>query len=41
MCGRFAMNKETNELIEQFVAEGGRARDWRPSYLVASTPIVR
>lgn len=44
MCGRFAMNKETNELIEQFVAEGGRAQDWRPSYSVAPTsdaPIVR
>lgn len=44
MCGRFAMNKETNELIEQFVAEGGRAQDWWPSYSVAPTsdgPIVR
>ena len=37
MCGRFAMNKETNELIEEFVAQGGRAQDWRPSYSVAPT----
>ncbi len=44
MCGRFAMNRETNELIEEFVAQGGRAHDWRPSYSVAPTsdaPIVR
>ena len=44
MCGRFAMNKETNELIEQFVAEGGRPDGWAPSYSVAPTsaaPVVR
>jgi putative SOS response-associated peptidase YedK len=44
MCGRFAMSKETNELIEEFVAEGNDFRDWRPSYSIAPTnmvPIVR
>lgn len=43
MCGRFAMNKETNEPIEQFIAQGGRAQDWRPSYSVPPTsdaPII-
>jgi putative SOS response-associated peptidase YedK len=41
MCGRFAMNKETNELIEEFVADGGDFRDWRPSYSIAPTnPIL-
>ncbi|RFA19778.1 SOS response-associated peptidase [Subtercola boreus] len=44
MCGRFAMNKETDDLILEFVARGGRAEDWRPSYSVAPTdpaPIIR
>lgn len=44
MCGRYAMNKETDELIRAFVAEGGNANEWRPSYSVAPTqtaPIVR
>lgn len=35
------MNKETNELIEEFVADGGDIRDWRPSYSIAPTnPIL-
>lgn len=44
MCGRFAMDTETDELIKEFVARGGELRDWRPSYNVAPTeesPIVR
>jgi len=44
MCGRFAMNKETNELIEEFVTQGGDLRDWNGVYSVAPTqtaPIVR
>ncbi|TQL46662.1 putative SOS response-associated peptidase YedK [Homoserinimonas aerilata] len=43
MCGRFAMNKETNELIEEFVAAGGDWRDWRPGWNIKPTqeiPIV-
>ncbi|TQL53015.1 putative SOS response-associated peptidase YedK [Subtercola boreus] len=38
------MNKETDDLILEFIARGGRAEDWRPSYSVAPTdeaPIIR
>lgn len=44
MCGRFTMSAETDELISEFVARGGRPQDWTPSYNVAPTeiaPIVR
>jgi putative SOS response-associated peptidase YedK len=44
MCGRFALDSETDELIQEFVASGGDFRDWRPSYSLAPTdpiPIVR
>ncbi|MCS5717981.1 SOS response-associated peptidase [Herbiconiux sp. CPCC 205763] len=44
MCGRFTMSAETDELITEFVARGGKLEDWRPSYNVAPTetsPIVR
>jgi putative SOS response-associated peptidase YedK len=44
MCGRFAMDKSVDDLIQEFVAEGGDAQDWRPSYNIAPTdpaPIVR
>ncbi len=44
MCGRFANDAETNDLIEEFVASGGDYRDWRPQYSIAPTeviPIVR
>lgn len=44
MCGRFAMSQETDDLISQFVAAGGKAQDWRPSYSVTpseTVPIVR
>ena len=44
MCGRFAVDKGTNELIEEFVAQGGSANDWIPSFSIAPTdtvPIIR
>ena len=44
MCGRFALDSETDELIQEFVAAGGDYRDWRPSFSLAPTdavPIVR
>lgn len=44
MCGRFAMNKETDDLIREFVARGGNAQEWTPAYSVAPTnsaPILR
>ena len=44
MCGRFAMNKETDDLISVFVAEGGNVHDWVAAYSIAPTdpaPIVR
>jgi putative SOS response-associated peptidase YedK len=44
MCGRFAINKQTDDLVREFVASGGRAEDWAGSYSVAPTttaPIVR
>ncbi|MGA1837740.1 SOS response-associated peptidase [Herbiconiux sp. 11R-BC] len=44
MCGRFTMSAETDELITEFIARGGKLEDWRPSYNVAPTelsPIVR
>lgn len=44
MCGRFALDSGTDELIKEFVAAGGDHREWRPSYCIAPTdpvPIVR
>jgi putative SOS response-associated peptidase YedK len=44
MCGRFALDSKTDELIQEFVAEGGDFRDWQPTYSIAPTqvaPIVR
>jgi len=40
MCGRFAMSKETDELIQEFVAEGGYFRDWRPGWNTAPTDTI-
>lgn len=37
MCGRFAMDKETDDMIQEFVAEGGDFRNWRPSYNISPT----
>ena len=44
MCGRFAMDQETNDLIEEFVLDGNDYRDWTISYSIAPTdtvPIIR
>ena len=44
MCGRFALNAKTDELIQEFVADGGDFREWTGSYSIAPTntvPIVR
>lgn len=44
MCGRFALDSGTDELIAEFDAADGDVRDWRPSYSLAPTdtvPIVR
>lgn len=40
MCGRFAVDKGTNDLIEEFVAQGNNVQDWRPSYSIAPTDVV-
>jgi putative SOS response-associated peptidase YedK len=40
MCGRFAMDKSTDELIEEFVAVGGDFRDWRPGWNIRPTDPV-
>lgn len=40
MCGRFANDAETNELIEQFVLDGNDFRDWQISYSIAPTEVV-
>lgn len=40
MCGRFAMDRETNDLIEEFVLDGNDFRDWRVSYSIAPTDVV-
>lgn len=37
MCGRFAMDKNTDDLIEEFVAVGGDFRDWRPGWNIRPT----
>ncbi|WOF23864.1 SOS response-associated peptidase [Microbacterium betulae] len=48
MCGRFALNATTDELIREFVAQGGRPQDWRPgwepAFSIAPTdlaPVIR
>ncbi|REJ06300.1 SOS response-associated peptidase [Microbacterium bovistercoris] len=41
MCGRFAMDADTDELIREYVAEGGKPEDWwkdfHGSYSIAPT----
>jgi len=41
MCGRFAMDAKTDELIREYVAEGGKPedwwKDWHGSYSIAPT----
>lgn len=44
MCGRYAMNQETDELIREFVADGGKLEDWAGVFSVAPrtrAPIIR
>ncbi|TBN57982.1 SOS response-associated peptidase [Glaciihabitans arcticus] len=40
MCGRFALDSSMNELIEEFVADGGDYRHWEPGYNIAPTDPV-
>lgn len=40
MCGRFANDAKVDEMIQEFVAEGGDYRDWKPSYSIAPTQVV-
>ena len=40
MCGRFAMDQETNDLIEEFVLDGNDFRDWSVSYSIAPTDVI-
>jgi putative SOS response-associated peptidase YedK len=44
MCGRFALDKKTDDLIQAFVADGNDFQDWEPRYSIAPTeitPIIR
>jgi putative SOS response-associated peptidase YedK len=44
MCGRFALDKKTDDLIHAFVADGNDFEDWTPRYSIAPTdvtPIIR
>lgn len=40
MCGRFALDDKVNQLIVDFVDDGGDFRDWQPSYNIAPTQDV-
>lgn len=40
MCGRFALDKKTDDLLQAFVAEGNDFEDWVPSYSLAPTDII-
>lgn len=41
MCGRFAMNKEVDDMIVEFIAKTGRrAEEWRPSWNVKPTSMI-
>jgi putative SOS response-associated peptidase YedK len=44
VCGRFALDKKTDDLIQAFVADGNDYEDWTPKYSIAPsdlTPIIR
>jgi putative SOS response-associated peptidase YedK len=44
MCGRFALDEKTDELIQLFVADGNDFEDWLPRFSIAPTdtvPVVR
>jgi putative SOS response-associated peptidase YedK len=40
MCGRFANDAKVDEMIQEFVAQGGDYRDWKPQYSIAPTEVV-
>ena len=40
MCGRFAVDSDVNELIEEFMATGGNPNDWRPGWNIRPTDPV-
>jgi len=40
VCGRFAMNQSTDELIVEFVADGGDFTQWRPGWNIRPTDQV-
>jgi putative SOS response-associated peptidase YedK len=40
MCGRFAMDKGTDELIAEFTAVGGDFRDWLPGWNIRPTQTI-
>lgn len=40
MCGRFALDSTTDQLIREFVAAGGRLEDWTPTYSIAPTTLA-
>ena len=40
MCGRFTLDKSTDDLIAEFVAVGGDFRDWRPGWNIRPTDPV-
>ena len=37
MCGRFALDRKTDDLINDFIAKGNDFREWLPSYSIAPT----
>ena len=44
MCGRFALDEKTNDLISLFVTDGNDYQDWVPSFSIAPTdpvPLIR
>jgi putative SOS response-associated peptidase YedK len=44
MCGRFVLDKKSDDLVQEFVARGNDYADWVPSYSIAPTdtvPIIR
>ncbi|QNE48703.1 SOS response-associated peptidase (plasmid) [Glaciihabitans sp. INWT7] len=40
MCGRFSLDKSTDELISEYVATGGDFRNWRPGWNIAPTQTI-
>jgi putative SOS response-associated peptidase YedK len=44
VCGRFALDKKTDDLIQAFVADGNDYENWQPRYSIAPSdvaPIIR